>query len=114
VIISLNSINQLTVVMEMRCVIFEIGTGFLNIIQMNFSFKVLNYRICNVLFVVQVTEVHQLIQVLSKRSEDLVHSDRRPQEVANMIAEANIAILVCIPTAVLLNLATSIQYAVCM
>jgi hypothetical protein len=55
---------------------------------------------------VQVTEVHQIIQVLSKRSEDVVHSDRRPQEVANIIAEANTVILVCIPTAALLNLVT--------
>jgi hypothetical protein len=47
-------------------------------------------------FFVQVTRVHQIIQVLSKKSEDLVHSDRRPQEVASMIAEMNTVILVCI------------------
>ncbi|PSN35523.1 hypothetical protein C0J52_23803 [Blattella germanica] len=41
----------------------------------------------------EVTKVHQLIQVLSRRAEDLVLSDRRPQEVANMIAESNIVIL---------------------
>lgn len=45
------------------------------------------------LFFREVTRVHQIIQVLSKKSEDLVHSDRRPQEVASMIAETNTVIL---------------------
>ncbi|GFG32593.1 hypothetical protein Cfor_12358 [Coptotermes formosanus] len=45
------------------------------------------------LFFREVTKFHQIIQVLSKKSEDLVHSDRQPQEVASMIAEANTVIL---------------------
>ncbi|XP_069672597.1 nuclear pore complex protein Nup133 isoform X3 [Periplaneta americana] len=45
------------------------------------------------LFYREITKVHQIIKVLAKRSEEVVHSDRRPQEVANMIAETNIVIL---------------------
>ncbi|KAJ9592509.1 hypothetical protein L9F63_015826, partial [Diploptera punctata] len=45
------------------------------------------------LFYREVTKVHQLIQVLTKRMEDCVHSDRRPQEIATMIEEANTVIL---------------------
>jgi hypothetical protein len=61
-------------------------------------------------FFVQVTKVHQIIQVLSKKSEDVVNSDRRPQEVASMIAEANTVILVCIFTIVLLKFVSCIKY----
>ena len=40
----------------------------------------------------------------------MVNSDRRPQEVASMIAEANTVILVCIFTIVLLKFLSYIQY----
>jgi hypothetical protein len=42
--IALNSIRQLISVMEMRCVFFEIGDEFLNIILMSFCFKWLKLR----------------------------------------------------------------------
>jgi hypothetical protein len=34
--ISLDTINQLISVMEIRCVLFQVGIEFLNIIRMNF------------------------------------------------------------------------------
>jgi hypothetical protein len=61
-------------------------------------------------FFVQVTRVHQIIQVLSKNSEDLVHSDRRPQEVASLIAEANTVILVCVTHRYALHSAWNIYF----
>lgn len=66
-------------------------------------------------FFVQVTIVHQIIQVLSKKSEDVVNSDRRPQEVASMIAEANTVILVCISTIVFAQMCVFYSiYIVCL
>jgi hypothetical protein len=44
VIISLNSTDQLIFVIEKCFVFFEVGTEFLNIIQMSFSFKGLIFK----------------------------------------------------------------------
>nr|CAD7396628.1 unnamed protein product [Timema cristinae] len=41
----------------------------------------------------QVTEVHRVLQVLAKCCNDLIHSDRRPQEVTDMVSETNSVIL---------------------
>nr|CAD7433875.1 unnamed protein product [Timema monikensis] len=45
------------------------------------------------LFYRQVTEVHRVLQVLAKCCNDLIHSDRRPQEVTDMVSETNSVIL---------------------
>jgi len=54
-VISLNSNNQMSVVLEMHCVFSEVQTEFLNIIQMNSGFKGLN-----------LNSVNQLIFVMAK------------------------------------------------
>jgi hypothetical protein len=58
--ISLNSVNQLIFVMVKCGVLFEVRTGFLNIIKMSFGFKGLNRGF------VSLNSVSQLISVMVK------------------------------------------------
>nr|CAD7405905.1 unnamed protein product [Timema poppensis] len=45
------------------------------------------------LFYRQVTEVQRVLQMLAKCCNDLIHSDRRPQEVTDTVSETNSVIL---------------------
>lgn len=45
------------------------------------------------IFYQEVTNIHKIFHFISKWSEDIAHSDRRPQEVAKLLADSNAVIL---------------------